>query len=50
MSKRSFAARPRDPETWVKAADKPHGRKPDPAAIGGLRARYDTDQLSALRR
>ena len=26
------------------------GRKPDPAAIGDLRARYDTDQLSALQR
>ena len=46
MSKRSFAARPRDPETWVKAADKPHGRKPDPAAYA---ARLTIDITPELR-
>ena len=46
MSKRRFAARPRDPETWVKAADKPHGRKPDPAAYA---ARLTIDITPELR-
>lgn len=29
MTRRSFAARPGDPESWIKAADDPHGRKPE---------------------
>ena len=46
MSKRSFAARPRDPEPWVTAAAAPHRRKPDPAAYA---ARLTIDITPELR-
>ena len=32
MTRRSFAARPGDPDTWIKAADDPRGRRADAIA------------------
>ena len=44
--KRSFAARPADPESWVKAAEAPFSRASE---SGGFTARLTIDVTPALR-
>ncbi|SCM70128.1 conserved hypothetical protein [uncultured Pleomorphomonas sp.] len=44
--KRGFAARPADPESWVKAAEAPPGR---PSESAGFTARLTIDVTPALR-
>jgi hypothetical protein len=44
--KRSFAARPADPESWIKAPDQPSARPADPA---GFTARLTIDVTPDLR-
>ncbi|GAA0738530.1 hypothetical protein OVY48_10775 [Sphingobium sp. SA2] len=44
--KRSFAARPADPESWIKASDAPSTRA---SADGGYSARLTIDITSDLR-
>ena len=44
--KRGFATRPRDPETWIKAADAASARAIDPAVYS---ARLTIDVTPALR-
>ena len=46
MTRRSFAARPGDPESWIKAADDPNGRRPDASAYT---ARLTIDITPELR-
>jgi len=46
MTRRSFAARPGDPESWIKAADDPRGRRPDAPAYT---ARLTIDITPELR-
>ncbi len=45
-SKRSFAARPADPESWIRASDQPALGKPDTAAFT---ARLTIDVTPELR-
>ncbi|SEG16590.1 hypothetical protein [Bosea lathyri] len=44
--KRSFAARPADPENWIKASDAPSPRE---SADGGYTARLTIDVTADLR-
>ncbi|QND52100.1 hypothetical protein HB779_09410 [Phyllobacterium sp. 628] len=46
ISKRSFAARPADPESWIKAPDTPSARG---SADGGYSARLTIDITPDLR-
>jgi len=46
MTRRSFAARPGDPESWIKAADDPPARRPDALAYT---ARLTIDITPELR-
>ena len=46
MTRRSFAARPGDPDTWIKAADDPRGRRADAIAYT---ARLTIDVTPDLR-
>ena len=46
MTKRSFAARPGDPETWIKATDDPRGRRSEAMAYT---ARLTIDITPELR-
>jgi hypothetical protein len=45
-SKRAFAARPADPENWIRASDPPPGRA---LAEGGFTARLTIDVTPELR-
>ncbi len=48
--KRSFATRPGDPETWIKAADAPPARAVDPAAYPArLTIDVTTDQRARIK-